>query len=94
MKPLHFDFPMREQVYKEAGRELKLYLFEPDEPSSAGRPVLLFFNGGSFKKEPKLTPVQFQHQARYFAERECSRSVWITATEATKASLPCKPSRM
>lgn len=70
MRILKFDFPTTEKTYKEIGeRQLKLYLFEPDT-SNKNRPVILFFNGGSFNKGP-LSPTQFQQQANYF----CSKGI-------------------
>ncbi|MFA9458092.1 alpha/beta hydrolase [Halalkalibacter sp. AB-rgal2] len=66
MKNLKFDFSVIEKTYKEIEeRKLKLYIFQPERPRK-DMPAILFFNGGSFKREPK-TPVQFQHQADYFS---------------------------
>ena len=66
MSNIEFDFPIVEKTYKVVGkRDLKLYIFEPTSQETK-RPAILFFNGGSFKKEPK-SPVQFQHQAEYFS---------------------------
>lgn len=64
-----FDFPVIEKTYKTIReRNLKLYIFEPEiHPKS--RPAILFFNGGSFKKDPQRTPAQFQHQADYFSSK-------------------------
>ncbi|WP_088102856.1 alpha/beta hydrolase [Halalkalibacter urbisdiaboli] len=68
MNNLKFDFPVIRKTYKEVEeRNLKLYIFEP-KVNQKDRPAILFFNGGSFKKEPK-TPVQFQHQADYFSSK-------------------------
>ncbi|MEK4563407.1 alpha/beta hydrolase [Alkalihalobacillus sp. FSL R5-0424] len=47
-------------------RRLTLYTFEPSSKHTHPRPALLFFNGGSFKQDPKLAN-QFQHQAHYFS---------------------------
>jgi acetyl esterase len=67
MKKIMFDYPVTEKVYKVVeGRNLKLYIFEPPSKQK-DLPAILFFNGGSFKKDPKVTPVQFQHQADYFS---------------------------
>ncbi|WP_163538051.1 alpha/beta hydrolase [Gracilibacillus sp. YIM 98692] len=68
MKKLKFEYPVIEKTYKEVEeRNLKLYIFEP-KVYQKDRPAILFFNGGSFKKDPK-TPVQFQHQADYFSSK-------------------------
>ncbi|WP_163583318.1 alpha/beta hydrolase [Gracilibacillus saliphilus] len=68
MSKLKFDFPVSERTYKVIeDRKLKLFIFEP-EVKQTDRPAILFFNGGSFKKNPK-SPVQFQHQANYFASK-------------------------
>ncbi|SES25474.1 Acetyl esterase/lipase [Gracilibacillus ureilyticus] len=67
MKEFYFDFPVTEKVYKTVHRDLKLYIFEPDKDKH-DRPAILFFNGGSFLKNPK-TPDQFQHQAAYLASK-------------------------
>jgi len=68
MKNSDFDFPVLKRVYKKAHRDLYLNIFKPEEEGRS-RPALLFFNGGSFKKDP-MTPVQFQHQARYFSGKD------------------------
>ncbi|MGZ9585897.1 alpha/beta hydrolase [Paenibacillus marinisediminis] len=66
---LTFDFPVTERTYKVIGdRQLKLYIFEPKAPSK-NKPAILFFNGGSFKKKPLVTPVLFQHQANYLSSK-------------------------
>ncbi|BFH62919.1 alpha/beta hydrolase [Paenibacillus azoreducens] len=65
MKNCKFDFPVLERVYKKTHRDLYLYVFDRDAEAKH-RPALLFFNGGSFKKNP-ITPIQFQHQANYFS---------------------------
>jgi acetyl esterase/lipase len=68
MEKLKFDYPVIEKTYKEVEeRNLKLYIFEP-KVHQKDRPAILFFNGGSFIKDPK-TPVQFQHQADYFSSK-------------------------
>jgi acetyl esterase len=68
-KNYKFDFPVKEQIYKVVGdRKLKLYIFEPDMTPSRDTSVILFFNGGSFKKDP-ITPVQFQYHASFFSNR-------------------------
>lgn len=66
---LQFDFPVIKKTYKViGGRALKLYIFEPEIPKK-NRPAILFFNGGSFKKKPLVTPLLFQHQANYFSSK-------------------------
>ncbi|WP_202079801.1 alpha/beta hydrolase [Caldalkalibacillus salinus] len=68
MKNYKFDYPTKKQIYKAIGdRDLLLYIFEPESDTNENKPVILFFNGGSFKKDP-ITPVQFQHQARFFSK--------------------------
>ncbi|TDQ37151.1 alpha/beta hydrolase [Aureibacillus halotolerans] len=63
-----FDYPVIERPYKSVeNRELMLYIFDSNVQQK-NRPAMLFFNGGSFKKDPK-TPVQFQHQADYFSSK-------------------------
>ncbi|MCJ7841418.1 hypothetical protein MUB24_11020 [Lederbergia sp. NSJ-179] len=65
MRVLQFDFPVIEKTYKNIGtRDLKLYIFEP-EGSMKKRSAILFFIGGSFKKNPQ-SPAVFQHQANYY----------------------------
>ncbi|MEN0641902.1 alpha/beta hydrolase [Alkalicoccobacillus gibsonii] len=67
MKRIQFDYEVGERTYKVVGdRHLTLYTFEPPGQFTHPRPAILFFNGGSFKKDPKL-PNQFQHQAHYFS---------------------------
>lgn len=62
-----FDNPVREITYKEVNdRKLRLYVSEPDQ-EAANRPVILFFQGGSFQPNPKFSPAQFQHQAHALA---------------------------
>ncbi|MFC5528721.1 alpha/beta hydrolase [Cohnella yongneupensis] len=68
MRDITFDYPVTRLTYKVVGeREIILYVFEPDKHGT-DRPVILFFNGGSFKKGP-LSPAQFQHQAQYCSSR-------------------------
>ncbi|SHN17772.1 alpha/beta hydrolase [Gracilibacillus kekensis] len=67
MKKFNFDYPVTEKIYKTVEkRELKLFIFESELKQQVDRPAILFFNGASFKKDPK-SPVQFQHQANYFS---------------------------
>lgn len=67
MKQIRFDYEVGEVTFKLVGdRHLTLYTFEPSGQFTHPRPAILFFNGGSFKKDPKL-PNQFQHQAHYFS---------------------------
>lgn len=66
MRAIEFDYPLIQKTYKVVNRRnLSLYIFNPED-YGANRSVILFFNGGSFKKGP-LTPTQFQHQAKYFS---------------------------
>ncbi|MDX8044963.1 alpha/beta hydrolase [Gracilibacillus sp. S3-1-1] len=44
-----------------------MYIFDSTSNHSE-KAVVLFFNGASFKKDPK-TPAQFQHQAKYFSSK-------------------------
>ncbi|KAB8136237.1 alpha/beta hydrolase [Gracilibacillus oryzae] len=68
MSSIKFDYPVKEITYKEINdRKLKFYIFEP-ETALENKPVLLFFIGGSFKKDP-VSPARFQHQAHYFASK-------------------------
>jgi acetyl esterase len=68
VRTITFDFPVKEITYKEIGeRKLKFYIFEPETVRN-NKPVLLFFIGGSFKKDP-VSPARFQHQAKYFASK-------------------------
>lgn len=61
-----FDFPVIEKTFKRIGtRDVKLYMFEPAGEKKK-KPVILFFIGGSFAKNPQ-SPAVFQHQANYFA---------------------------
>jgi acetyl esterase len=77
VKNYHFDFPVTERIYKVVGeRELKLYLFEPRDASRMDRPAVLFFNGGSFSPNP-ITPVQFQHHARYLSEKHNAVAICV-----------------
>ncbi|MEY8749264.1 alpha/beta hydrolase [Alkalicoccobacillus gibsonii] len=67
MKRIQFDYEVGEITYKVVGdRHLTLYTFKPPAQFTHPRPAILFFNGGSFKIDPKL-PNQFQHQAHYFS---------------------------
>lgn len=64
-----FDFPVTDITYKVIGhRKLKLYIFEP-KTSDRNRACILFFIGGSFKKNPYRTPAHFQHQANYLSSQ-------------------------
>lgn len=67
MKPFTFDVPMIKRSYKKTHRDLYLYISIP-ESEGENRPALLFFNGGSFKKDP-ITPDQFQYQAKHFSNK-------------------------
>ncbi|MGP4041001.1 alpha/beta hydrolase [Gracilibacillus sp. D59] len=68
MNKIKFDFPVAERTFKVVqDRNLVLYIFEP-KTHQENRPAILFFNGGSFKKDSK-TPAQFQHQANYFSSK-------------------------
>lgn len=67
MTKTKFEVPVIEKVYKKTHRDLYLYICEP-EGYEKDRPVILFFNGGSFKKNP-IRPDQFQHQAHYFSSK-------------------------
>jgi acetyl esterase len=59
---------MQEKVYKHVGdRELKLYIYNPVEPTE-DRAAILFFHGGSYVKSDK-TPFQFQHHAKLYASK-------------------------
>ncbi|SFS53126.1 alpha/beta hydrolase [Paenibacillus sp. 453mf] len=71
MRVIEFDYPVKQVTCKTVGeRKLSLYIFEPEHSnaSAKNRTVILFFNGGSFKKGP-LSPAQFQNQARYLASQ-------------------------
>src|SRR5690606_41584076 len=66
MQVIEFDYPVKEVTYKVIGkRELKFYIFEPETPLK-NRPIILFFIGGSFKKDPN-SPAKFQEQAKYLS---------------------------
>lgn len=65
---MRFEHPVKEVTYKEIGeRKLKLFIFEPED-TLENRPVILFFIGGSFKKDP-VSPTRFQPQAKHFSSK-------------------------
>lgn len=66
MRTFQFGYPVKEMIYKTIGsRNLILYIFEPEVQRDESA-VILFLNGGSFHKGPQ-SPLQFQHQAKYFS---------------------------
>lgn len=68
VREIIFDYPVKEFTYKVIGeRKLKFYIFESEIPQK-NRPVILFFIGGSFSKDP-VSPARFQEQAKYFTSK-------------------------
>jgi len=66
MRTIEFAYPVKEITYKQIdSRNLILYVFEPEVQKDKNS-VMLFLNGGSFHKGPQ-SPLQFQHQAKYFS---------------------------
>ena len=56
-----------EEVYKQIGDvQMRLYMFQPEQPSAQPRPAVVFFFGGGWRSG---SPEQFEQHCRYLAQR-------------------------
>lgn len=96
MRVIEFDYPVKQVTYKTVGeRKLSLYIFEPEHSnaSAKNRTVILFFNGGSFKKDlcPRLN---FRIKQGIWLLKASSLSVLIIEMVMMKVLLRSKRSAM
>ncbi|MEQ2525250.1 alpha/beta hydrolase fold domain-containing protein [Bacillaceae bacterium CLA-AA-H227] len=63
-----FEFTVEERIYKNVeNRDLKLYIFNPQN-LLLDRTAILFFHGGSYVKSDR-TPLAFEHHAELYASK-------------------------
>lgn len=68
MRESPFVYPVKEAVYKViGGRELRFFIFEPDN-AATNRTAILFFIGGTFGHASN-SPADFQYHAEYLASK-------------------------